>query len=820
MKRKLTILVLILTTGLACMAQTLPQLGKDPVKKVIGAMTLEEKANMVVGMGMRFGGTPAAPGAPGAPGAPAAPGAPGSQAAQGAQGVPTAPPAELPGGTVVGQTQDLVSGAAGTTYSIPRLGIPAMVVADGPAGLRINPTRQNDNGTYYCTAFPVATLLASSWDVDLVNQVGKAMGNEVLEYGVDIILGPGMNIHRNPLCGRNFEYYSEDPLVTGKIAAAVVTGIESQGVGTSIKHFAGNNAETNRNSLNTIVSERALREIYLKGFGIAVRESNPWTVMSSYNLINGTYAPENYDLITKVLRNDWGFKGFVMTDWMGGKDAIAMMNAGNDLLMPGNANQSKAILAAVKEGKLDIKVLDRNIERILNIMLQTPRFKGYKFSNKPDLKAHAEVTRQVATEGMVLLKNKNSALPLPGETRKIAAFGNPSYDIISGGTGSGDVNEAYSIDLVQGLKNAGYEINENLQTMYSSYLKGVKEGKPKGRGFMMASAPIAELAVSSDLVNSMVNVTDAAIITIGRNSGEGRDRTAGEGDFLLSAAEKDLIKAVSSVYQAKNKKVIVILNIGGVLETASWKEFPDAILLAWQAGQETGNSIADILSGKSNPSGKLASSFPVTYNDVPSANNFPGKVTVQPKTGETDQGGFMRGQPAEVVYEEGIYVGYRYYNTFKVPVSYEFGFGLSYTAFEYSNLKQSSTTFGKSITVSVDIKNTGKVAGREIAQLYLSAPKGKLDKPETELKGFAKTRLLQPGESQTLTFVLDAAALASFDTSISSWIADAGKYQIGVGASSADIRLTGSFALGKNLTVKKESAALAPKVQINELKSK
>jgi beta-glucosidase len=814
MKSKLTILVLILTTGLNCMAQSLPQLGKDPVKKVISAMTLEEKANLVVGMGMRFGGPPAAPGSP------AAPGAPGGQATPRPQGAPSAPPPDLPGGTMVGQTQDLVSGAAGTTYSIPRLGIPAMVVADGPAGLRINPTRQNDNSTYYCTAFPVATLLASSWDVDLVNQVGKAMGNEVLEYGVDIILGPGMNIHRNPLCGRNFEYYSEDPLVTGKIAAAVVNGIESQGVGTSIKHFAGNNAETNRNSLNTIVSERALREIYLKGFSIAVRESNPWTVMSSYNLINGTYSPENYDLITKVLRNDWGFRGFVMTDWMGGKDPIAMMNAGNDLLMPGNANQSKAILAAVKEGKLDVKVLDRNIERILNIMLQTPRFKGYKFSNKPDLKAHAEVTRQVATEGMVLLKNKNSALPLPGETRKIAAFGNTSYDIISGGTGSGDVNEAYSIDLVQGLKNAGYEINENLQSMYSSYLKAIKEGRPKSRGFMMGSAPISELAVSSDLVNSMVNITDAAIITIGRNSGEGRDRTAEEGDFLLSAAEKDLIKTVSSVYQAKNKKVIVILNVGGVVETASWKELPDAILLAWQAGQETGNSIDDILSGKANPSGKLASSFPITYNDVPSAKNFPGKVTVQPKPGEAAQGGFMRGQPAEVVYEEGIYVGYRYYNTFKVPVSYEFGYGLSYTAFGYSNLKQSSTTFGKSITVSVDIKNTGKVAGREIAQLYLSAPKGKLDKSETELKGFAKTRLLQPGESQTLTFVIDAAALASFDTASSSWIADAGKYQIGLGASSADIKLTGSFTLGKNFTVKKESAALAPKVQINELKSK
>ena len=800
MKNRVLVLVLFLFSGVACMAQALPQFGKDPVKKVIGAMTLEEKASLVVGTGMRFGGPP--------PSGTAGPGAPG------------APQQQAPGGTMIGQTQSLVAGAAGTTFAVPRLGIPAMVVADGPAGLRISPTRPDDKNTYYCTAFPVATLLASTWDVDLVGQVGKAMGNEALEYGVDIILGPGMNIQRNPLCGRNFEYYSEDPFVTGKIAAAMVNGIESQGVGTSIKHFAANNAETNRNTVNTIVSERTLREIYLKGFSIAVQEAKPWTVMSSYNLINGTYAPENYDLVTKILRNDWGFGGFVMTDWGGGKDAVAMMNAGNDLLMPGNQNQSKAIIAAVKEGKLDEKILDRNIERILNILQQTPRFKGYKFSNKPDLKANAGVTRQVATEGMVLLKNKNSALPLPQEVRKIAAFGNTSYDIISGGTGSGDVNEAYSVDLVQGLSNDGYTVNENLQAMYSAYLKATKEGKPKGRGFMMASAPIAELAVNNDLVNSMVNITDAALITIGRNSGEGSDRKAVEGDFQLSATELDLIKSVSAAYQAKGKKVIVILNVGGVIETSSWKDLPDAILLAWQAGQETGNSIADIISGKAVPSGKLAVSFPVNYSDVASSKTFPGRVTVQAQQGEAGTGGFTRGQPAEIIYEDGIYVGYRYYNTFNVPVSYEFGYGLSFTSFEYSNLKLSSPNFGKNITVSVDVKNSGKFAGKEVVQLYLGAPKGKLDKPESELKGFVKTKILQPGEVQTLTFVVDAKSLASFDTSSSSWIADAGKYSVKTGASSKDIKLTGSFTLGKNLIVKKESVALVPKVQINELKSK
>jgi beta-glucosidase len=797
MKNKFILLILCVFTGVSVNAQTaiksLPKLGKDPLSKVISAMTLEEKVNLVVGMGMRM---------PGAP--------------------PEASKESEQMGPVIGQTQDLVSGAAGTTYAIPRLGIPSIVVADGPAGIRISPTRQNDNATYYCTAFPVGTLLASSWDVELVNKVGQAMGKEALEYGVDVILGPGMNIHRNPLCGRNFEYYSEDPLITGKMAASMVNGIESNGVGTSTKHYAANNAETNRNSLNTIVSERALREIYLKGFGIMVEEAQPWTIMSSYNLINGTYAPENYDLLTKVLRNDWGFKGFVMTDWFGGRDAVAMMNAGNDLLMPGNPNQNKAILEAAKAGKLDVKILDRNIERILNIVLQSPKFKEYKFSNKPDLKANALVTRQAAAEGMVLLKNDNSALPLSGDIKKIAVFGNTSYDIITGGTGSGDVNEAYSVALVEGLQNAGLSVDENLKILYEAYLKAAKAGKQRRRGFMMGSVPISELTVNADIVNSIVNLTDAAIITIGRNSGEGYDRKEGEGDFLLNTTEKELINSVTSAYHSKGKKVIVILNIGGVIETASWKDVPDAILLAWQAGQETGNSIAEILVGKVNPSGKLASTFPVNYKDVPSARNFPGKVIgqTQPQADkETDMAAsFMRPQPAEVAYEEGIYVGYRYFTTFKVPVSYEFGYGLSYTTFDYSNLKLSSTKFSNKITATVEVKNTGKTDGKEVVQLYLSAPGKALDKPVMELKGFKKTRLLKPGESQVLSFDITKKDLASFDPKLSSWTAEKGAYTVKIGTSSKEIKQTATFNVGSDMIVKKESSALLPKEKINELK--
>jgi len=803
MKKILISLVLCIAFIITGYAQNaaVPQLGKDPVKKVIAAMTLEEKAALVVGTGMRMPGGP-----------------PPSSNAK--------PPADQPGnppqGPVIGATQNLVSGAAGTSFALNRLGITPMVLTDGPAGVRIDPTRANDKNTYYCTAFPVGTLLASTWDIDLVNKVGQNMGNEVLEYGTDILLGPGLNIQRNPLCGRNFEYYSEDPYVTGKIAASMVSGIESQGVGTSIKHFAANNAETNRNSLNTIVSERALREIYLEGFRIAVQEGKPWTVMSSYNLINGTYASQNPDLLTNILRNDWGFKGFVMTDWFGGKDPVAQMIAGNDMLMPGTPDQIKAIVTAVKEKKLDIAILDRNVERILNIMLLSPRFKGYKYSNKPDLDAHAKVTRQAASEGMVLLKNENAALPFGSAVKNIATFGNTSYDIIIGGTGSGFVNKAYSVSLAEGLKNNGLNQNDGLHTLYSDYLNLTKAGRPALKGFMaiMGSRPIEELNLNQDIINGMANDCDAALVTIGRNAGEGADRTNSKGDFQLTDYEHQLIKMVSTAFKTKSKKVIVILNIGGVVETASWRDLPDAILLAWQGGQEAGNSIADVLCGKVNPSGKLAITFPVNYEDVPSSATFPGKELVAEKT--TSAGGplssFMRSVPAVVTYEDGIYVGYRYYETFKVKPAYEFGYGLSYTSFAYSNLKLSSAKFNGKITVTVDVKNSGSVAGKEVTELYLSAPAVKLAKPSLELKGFGKTKLLQPGESQTLSFEIDSRRLSSFDPGSSSWVAEAGKYDVKIGASSRDIKLNASFTLAKDLTVKKESVSLVPKDKITELK--
>jgi beta-glucosidase len=800
----LSVLVVFFICVTAC-TKTEPQLGKSSVKRVIAAMTLEEKAMLVVGTGSFFEMPPL----------------PDSIMAS----FPRREEPEVDSAyqAMLDKIRKFVPGAAGRTAEISRLGIPTMVVADGPAGLRISPNRNDDPNTYYCTAFPIATLLASSWDVELVHKVGEAMGNEVLEYGADVILGPGMNIHRNPLCGRNFEYYSEDPLITGKMAAAMVNGIQSQGVGTSVKHFAANNQETNRNIVNTIVSERALREIYLDGFRIAVEEAQPWTVMSSYNKINGPYASESYDLLTRILREDWDFQGYVMTDWGGGSDPVAQMKAGNDLLMPGQIRHSDEIIKAVQDGTLDETVLDQNVERILKVILQTPRFKGYAYSDKPDLTAHAEIARQAGADGMVLLKNREDALPLGENIKTIAAFGNTSYEIITGGTGSGDVNEAYSISLVDGLKNSGYSVDESLQNDYVDYMEEVKASQPRRRRFFfMGAAPIPEMEINTAAIRKMADKTDAALITIGRNSGEGGDRTAEPGDFYLTDTEKSLIQTVAQEFHSKGKKAIVILNIGGVIEVATWRDFPDAILLAWQPGQETGNAIADVISGKVNPSGKLASTFPISYDDVPSAENFPGIETPdtsvrEPREGQRRQ--FRRRIiDAEVVYEEDIYVGYRYFNTFNVPVAYEFGYGLSYTQFEYDNIQISSAEFDDQLTVSVDITNTGNLPGREVVQVYLSAPTQNLDKPAEELAAFGKTGRLEPGESQTMSFLINPIDLASFDEASSSWVAEPGTYEIKIGASSKDIRQTADFNLAEELVVKKVNKALVPEKEINRMR--
>jgi len=763
-KKYTTVVFVLVGSTLIVRAQSetnnAPQLGRSSVKEVVAAMTLKEKATLVVGLSRQQQQT-------------------------------------LPGGSIIGQTQIKVPGAAGNTAAIPRLGIPSMVLSDGPAGLRIAPIRNGDSTkTYYATAFPVGTLLASTWDPAVVNQVGKAFGNEVLEYGVDILLAPGVNIHRNPLNGRNFEYYSEDPLIAGKMAGAIINGVQSNGVGTSIKHFVANNQETNRTTINTIVSERALREMYLRGFRIAIHDSEPWTVMSSYNKVDGTYTAERHDLLTTVLRDEWNYKGFVMTDWGGGRNWVDEMKAGNDLIMPGRPSQTDALISAVQHDSLDVKVLDANVEHILNIILKSPSFKKYAYSNKPDLKAHAEISRQAATEGMILLKNEANTLPLK-KVKRIAIFGNASYNTIAGGTGSGDVNKAYVISIAQGLSNASYTTDADVANAYTSYLQQEKAKAPAGR---RAPTP-AELIVTEDMINKAGN-DDIALITIGRNAGEGSDRKL-ESNYTLLPEEKLQIKKIADSFHQKGKKVVVVLNIGGVIDMTDWKDNADAILLAWQPGQEAGNAITDILSGKVNPSGKLATTFPAKYADVPSAKNFPGTPADKPE---------------QVMYEEGIYVGYRYYDSFKVRPQYEFGYGLSYTNFYMSDLKLNTSKFKDHITATVSVKNTGNVAGKQVVQIYVSAPAKTIDKPEQELRAFGKTKLLQPGETQTLTFTITVADLASYHTDSSEWITDAGQYILKAAASSRDIKQTALFNIANPIVVEKDHPSFVPPVAISELK--
>ena len=760
--REVIFAALLLSAQAVFSQEKLPQLGKSSIGEIVRAMTLEEKAALVTGTGLRFNGS----------------------------------------GPVIGEADGRVPGAAGNTMNVNRFGIPGTVLSDGPAGVRIEPFHKGDSTkSYYATAWPVGTLLASSWDTSLVKKVGVAFGNEILEYGVDVILAPGMNIQRNPLNGRNFEYFSEDPYVTGYMAAAMVNGIQSNGVGTSIKHFAANNEESNRNSVNAVISERALREIYLRGFEIAVKRAQPYTVMSSYNKVNGTYTSENGDLLTRILREDWGFKGMVMTDWYGGHDPVAQMKAGNDLLEPGQKKQQQAIIDAVNNGTLDVQILNRNVERVLNYILKTPSFKKYNYSNTPDLKAHAIISKQAAAEGMVLLKNNNAALPLKKGT-KIGIFGIASYKTISGGTGSGEVNVAYVVSIEKGLSNAGYISDEPIKQYYSGVIAADLKEHPQKKLSLGKPRMIPEPVLSSEIIQKAAEDDSAGILTISRNAGEGADRKVE--DFYLSEAEQAQIKAIAGAFHAKGKKLVVVLNIGGAIETMSWKDNADAIVLAWQPGIEGGNAVADILSGTVNPSGKLAQTFPVKYDDVPSAKNFPGTPAEH---------------PTEVIYQEGIYVGYRYYQTFGVKTAYPFGFGMSYTKFGYSNLKLNSTVFNGRMTASVTITNTGSIAGKEVVQLYLSAPHQSLDKPTEELKGFAKTRLLEPGHSQTVTFTLSSRDLASFNTAASAWIADAGKYEVKIGASSEEIKLAKAFTLSKTATVEKVNKALVPQVDINELKA-
>lgn len=750
----------------ACLtAQAQPRLSAENVEAVLQAMTLEEKAALLVGanQGVLYGGS--------------------------AETIEYKLPESA-------RMYDNRMGVGGSTYAFPHLGITPIVMADGPAGLRLSVKHKGKEGDYYCTAFPVGTALASTWNTDLVKRIGTAMGEEACAYGVDVMLAPGMNLHRNPLNGRNFEYYSEDPLLTGKMAAAMVSGIQSRNVGTSVKHFAVNSQETNRKDNDDILGTRALRELYLKGFEIVVKEARPWTVMSSYNRINGPWTQEDPVLLTTILRDEWGFDGIVLSDWTAKRNTAAQIRAGNDLMMPGNKDQMQDIVQQVKAGTLSMTDVDVCVRRVLEVVLRTNTYKGLKATDKPDLQAHAALSRQVASEGMVLLKNEG-VLPLK-DVETVDLYGNTSYRFISGGTGSGKVNAAYTVSLKDGLRDAGYKMDFYLDNLYMSWLAYYDALRAEESYTILNPAPpVPELSISREKLFARTP-GDVAVITIGRNAGEATDRKI-PADFDLSADETALLRNVCDAYHAVGKKVVVVLNVSGVIETASWKAWPDAILLAWQLGQEGGNAVADVLSGKASPSGKLTMTFPLQYFDHPSSKNFPYDFVGPPSFGPVMS---VTGRKEPLVkdvdytlYEEGIYVGYRYFSSFGKEVSYPFGYGLSYTDFVYSkpSVKASSDGFVATVTVT----NAGAAAGKEAVQLYVSAPSGGLEKPALELKSFAKTRLLQPGESEVLNFPVSAYDLASFNEVSSAWETAAGTYQVHFGASAADIRCSVPFRRGK-----------------------
>lgn len=756
------------------------KLNASNIDEVIGQMTLEEKVHMVIGCGMSMGDDVKFP------------------------------------------------GTAGRTYDIPRLDIPSVYLADGPHRLAMAVKRDFDSHFYYATEFPSGTTVAATFDPNAAFQVGAALGEEVKDYGMDVLLAPGANLMRNVLCGRNHEYYSEDPVVTGKIAAGYINGVQSQGTGTCLKHFAVNNQETNRNNNDSRVAQRPLRELYLKGFEIAVKESQPWSIMTSYNKVNGKYTCEDIDLTEYILRDEWGFKGMVMSDWNAGTDAVTSMKAGNDMLQPGQDRQYKAILEAVQNGTLDEAVLNRNVKRILEMVVKCHTFDNYKYANETNLKAHAQVDRTIGAEGIVLLDNQ-STLPLAANIKNVALYGTTSYDMVPAGMGFGSTGVGYyCVSMVEGMRNAGYTVDANLIKKYKKHLADEqKRLYPKGRPpFSLTPLKRAEEFVpTAEELAAQVKSNDVAILTLGRTSGEASDRRVEE--FYLKDNETALIKQVAEAYHAAGKKVIVILNICSPVETASWKNTVDAVICAFQPGQEVGNSVADVLTGKVNPSGHLPMTFAVKYGDAPSDANFPYDYEFKMPSFAMGSGMNFESKekkeekPKEAVrnvdytnYEEGIYVGYRYFDTFSKEVSYPFGHGLSYTTFSFDVV--SSGINGDKCEMKVSVKNTGNCAGKESVQLYVKAPAGGLEKPAKELKAFAKTKLLQPGESEVVTLSWNLMDMASFNEKSCSWELAKGTYQWMAAASSADVRCTVSQKVAKAQKVKVYDA-MKPAYKITQL---
>lgn len=632
--------------------------------------------------------------------------------------------------------------SAWTTTPVDRLNLPELLVSDGPHGIRrVADIHSLAINSLPATCFPTASSLAASWDTELLFEMGQALAEEAIAREVDVILGPGINMKRSPLCGRNFEYFSEDPYLAGAMATGLIEGIQSKGVGTSVKHFAANNQEFERLSINAVVNERTLREIYLRAFEMAVTQAKPWTVMCAYNRLNGVFGSENHWLLTQVLKDEWGFEGFVVSDWGAVHNRVASLKAGLDLEMPGPKHtRVNAVIEAVRNGELDEAVVDESVRRILTIACraaETPK------GGEIDVAAHHALARKISAESMVLLKN-NGVLPL-SSPQHIAVIGRAAMEAHFQGGGSSHINPTQvDVPIREVQMRAG-----NAEISFS-------EGYPK------------DDSLDQGLIDEAVTIArsaDVALLYIALPSyieSEGYDRP----DLNLTAQQVTLIQAVCAI----QANTVVILNNGAPVVMGEWLDGAAAVLEAWMMGQAGGGAIADILFGQANPCGKLAETYPLRLSDTPAYLNFPGENGV-------------------VRYGEGLYIGYRYYDARETPVQFPFGYGLSYTTFEYSNMRLSADNFKdvEGLTVSVDVSNTGQRAGKEIVQVYVHDQESRLARPYKELKGFAKVSL-QPGETKTVSITLDSRAFAYYDTAHRQWITEDGQFDILVGASSADIR--------------------------------
>lgn len=631
--------------------------------------------------------------------------------------------------------------------SVDRLGIPSVMVSDGPHGLRKQDDKADHlgiNESIKAVCFPPAVLSACSFDRDLLRELGDTVGKEAQATDVSVVLGPAVNIKRSPLCGRNFEYYSEDPYLAGESAAAFIDGVQSHHVGTSIKHFAANNQELNRMSCSSEVDERTLREIYLPAFETAVKKSQPYTVMCSYNKINGTYSSENPWLLTEVLRDEWGFEGYVMSDWGAVNERVPGLKAGLDLEMPASGGLTdREIVAAVQDGSLDESVLDQAVERILRI---TFTWLDNREEQDFTLEADHETARRIAEESMVLLKNEN-ILPLTPSENVVFIGGFAKKPRYQGG-GSSHINSFRvdsAIDAVRGIAEV-------------SYVEGFSSSKDIYDEKLAAEA--VEAAKKADKAVIFAGLPDSF-------ESEGYDRS----HMRLPECQDRLIREIAEV----QPNTIVVLHNGSPVEMP-WKDDVKGLLEAYLGGQAGGSAVVNILYGKVNPSGKLAETLPLKLSDNPSYLNF--------------------AEREKVNYSEGVFVGYRYYDAKEMEVAFPFGHGLSYTTFKYSNLKLDRTemTDQDTLTVSVDVTNTGSRAGKEVVQLYVSDRTGSVRRPLKELKGYEKVSL-EPGETKTVTMTLDKRSFAWYSTELHDWYAASGEYEILIGASSRDIRLTEEIRL-------------------------